>query len=58
LVVLDRGQVVEEGHHEELIARKGAYFRLDRAQTEFLNGGPVASDDDDAPSTLTTLKEI
>jgi ATP-binding cassette, subfamily B, bacterial len=38
LVVLDRGEVVEEGNHEELLASKGAYFRLERAQREFLNG--------------------
>ena len=32
LVVLDRGQVVEEGPHEELMAREGAYYRLYQAQ--------------------------
>jgi ATP-binding cassette subfamily B protein len=32
LVVLDRGQVVEEGAHDELMARQGAYFRLYEAQ--------------------------
>ena len=32
LVVLDRGQVVEEGSHEDLMAREGAYFRLYEAQ--------------------------
>jgi ATP-binding cassette subfamily B protein len=32
LVVLDRGQVVEEGPHDELMAREGAYFRLYEAQ--------------------------
>jgi len=32
LVVLDRGQVVEEGPHDELMAREGAYFRLYQAQ--------------------------
>jgi ATP-binding cassette subfamily B protein len=32
LVVLDRGQVVEVGSHDELMAREGAYFRLYQAQ--------------------------
>ena len=32
LVVLDRGQVIEEGCHADLMAREGAYFRLYQAQ--------------------------
>ncbi|MES2162856.1 MAG: ABC transporter ATP-binding protein [Pseudomonadota bacterium] len=32
LVVLDRGVVVEEGAHDDLMAREGAYFRLYQAQ--------------------------
>ncbi len=32
LVVLDRGQVIEEGRHEDLMAREGAYHRLYQAQ--------------------------
>ncbi|MDL2355995.1 MAG: ABC transporter ATP-binding protein [Pseudomonadota bacterium] len=32
LVVLDRGVVVEQGSHDELMAREGAYFRLYEAQ--------------------------
>ena len=32
LVVLDRGEVVEEGTHDALMARGGAYFRLYEAQ--------------------------
>lgn len=32
LVVLDRGQVVEEGSHEALMARQGAYYNLYQAQ--------------------------
>lgn len=58
LVVLDRGQIVEQGSHEELIAKKGAYFRLDQAQTEFLNGSSMTTDDDNGPSVMPTLKEI
>jgi ATP-binding cassette subfamily B protein len=59
LVVLDRGEVVEEGNHEELLARKGAYFRLERAQTEFLNGGPATDAiEEGVDSTMPILKEI
>ncbi|MDF3035657.1 MAG: transporter, partial [Paucimonas sp.] len=32
LVVLDKGQIVEVGHHEELLAREGAYYKLYQAQ--------------------------
>ncbi len=32
LIVLDRGVVMEEGSHDELMAREGAYFRLYEAQ--------------------------
>ncbi len=32
LVVLDQGQIVEVGNHDELIAREGAYYRLYQAQ--------------------------
>jgi ATP-binding cassette subfamily B protein len=32
LVVLDRGEKVEEGHHEELMAHHGTYWRLYEAQ--------------------------
>ncbi|MCP1572217.1 ABC transporter [Herbaspirillum rubrisubalbicans] len=32
LVVLDRGQVVEVGNHEELMAREGHYYKLYQAQ--------------------------
>jgi len=65
LVVLDRGQIVEEGQHEELLANKGAYYRLDRAQTKFFTGeGPPAGEEDDGDevddteSSKALLKEI
>lgn len=34
IVVLDKGEIVEKGAHEELIARRGAYFQLIRNQLE------------------------
>ncbi|MFM2055754.1 MAG: hypothetical protein RLY71_139 [Pseudomonadota bacterium] len=42
LVVMDRGQVVEVGPHDELMARQGAYWRLYEAQAR-----RVDNDDDD-----------
>ena len=32
LVVMDRGQIVEVGNHDQLMAREGAYYRLYQAQ--------------------------
>jgi ATP-binding cassette subfamily B protein len=32
LVVMDRGQIVEVGPHEELLAQQGAYYQLHQAQ--------------------------
>ncbi|MPN04445.1 hypothetical protein SDC9_151683 [bioreactor metagenome] len=32
LVVMDRGEIVEVGPHDELMAAEGAYFRLYMAQ--------------------------
>jgi ATP-binding cassette subfamily B protein len=32
--VLDRGQIVEIGQHEDLLARKGAYYALYEAQNQ------------------------
>jgi len=32
LVVMEQGEKVEEGSHDELMARQGAYWRLYQAQ--------------------------
>ncbi len=47
LVVMDRGRVVEVGPHDELMARRGAYFRLYDAQAR-----RVEADDDEVRSEL------
>lgn len=55
LVVLDRGQVVEEGSHEELMVRQGAYYSLYQAQArnvdtdmDDVEAGPSPESKDDA----------
>jgi ATP-binding cassette, subfamily B, bacterial len=40
LVVMDRGQVVEVGNHDELMAREGAYYRLYQAQARNVDTEP------------------
>lgn len=34
IIVLDKGQITEQGSHKELVARKGSYFNLVRNQLE------------------------
>ncbi|HYH99715.1 MAG TPA: metal ABC transporter permease, partial [Hyalangium sp.] len=34
ILVMDEGQLVESGRHEELLLRRGAYAQLVRAQLE------------------------
>ena len=47
LIVLDRGVVVEEGSHDELMAREGAYHRLYEAQARNVDGDMDDADKDD-----------
>ncbi len=37
IIVLDKGKVVEEGNHKELVALKGEYYRLVKNQLELGN---------------------
>lgn len=37
IIVLDKGKVVEEGNHQELVAQKGEYYRLVKNQLELGN---------------------
>ncbi|WP_443944303.1 peptidase domain-containing ABC transporter [Pedobacter sp. AW1-32] len=37
IIVLDKGRVVEEGNHNELVARKGEYYQLIKNQLELGN---------------------
>ncbi|MBI4754662.1 MAG: ABC transporter ATP-binding protein [Betaproteobacteria bacterium] len=55
LVVMDRGQIVEVGNHEQLMAREGAYFRLYQAQARNVD---VDAEDVRPPSAVHETKEI
>ncbi|MES2366458.1 MAG: ABC transporter ATP-binding protein [Pseudomonadota bacterium] len=49
LVVMDRGQIVEVGKHEDLMAREGAYYRLYQAQARNVD---TDLDDVDVDNTI------
>jgi len=44
LVVLDHGEIVEVGNHDDLMARMGAYFRLHQAQQQTIETSPRERD--------------
>jgi ATP-binding cassette subfamily B protein len=50
LVVLDRGQIVEVGSHDELMLREGAYYRLYQAQLRNVDAEPTLVDEESADS--------
>jgi ABC-type multidrug transport system ATPase subunit len=41
ILVMDRGRLIEQGSHEELMAEDGAYARLVRIQTQVMSAGTV-----------------
>lgn len=47
LIVLDRGEVVEVGNHDVLMAKEGAYYQLYQAQARNVDTDPDDREDDD-----------
>ncbi len=56
LVVLDQGEVVEIGSHDELMAKEGAYYRLYQAQARNVDTDldDLSSDDEIASKEMNT----
>jgi ATP-binding cassette, subfamily B, bacterial len=42
IYVLERGRIVEQGHHDELLERKGLYYAMWRQQVGERRETPVA----------------
>jgi ATP-binding cassette, subfamily B, bacterial len=47
LVVLDRGQIVEVGQHDDLLARQGAYYQLHQAQARLTENEAAESEENE-----------
>jgi ATP-binding cassette subfamily B protein len=56
LVVMDRGQIVEVGPHDELMAKQGAYWRLYEAQARQVDTEPQILRLPEFPSAQATSK--
>ena len=56
LVVMDRGQVVEVGPHDELMARQGHYWRLYEAQARQVDTEETGSEAQDSLIALATAQ--
>jgi ATP-binding cassette subfamily B protein len=56
LVVMERGQIVEIGRHEELMARQGAYYELYQAQARNVDAEAVSASGSDAGSPIDIKK--
>ncbi|ABE43366.1 ABC transporter ATP-binding protein [Polaromonas sp. JS666] len=54
LVVMDRGQVVEVGPHDELMAKQGAYWRLYEAQARQVDSEEGGQDGEESRIALAT----
>ena len=37
IYVLDKGRIIEQGRHEELLAQKGTYYRMYSLQAGMMN---------------------
>ena len=44
IFVMDRGQIVESGSHDELMTKKGAYYHLYHQQDAIAPDEPVTAD--------------
>lgn len=60
IVVLSKGEIVEQGTHEELLAAEGSYFRLVRAQnlaTTAISGSKTDQNDESSSDDASDLPD-